>query len=213
MTADFVWRMEDVLDLYAEPIDPARPRICFDERPCQLTGEVREPLPAEPGKPRRIDSEYRRNGSCCLFLSFRPETGWRQVEVRERRTSQDFALWMKQLVDEQFPEAEVIRVVLDNLNTHTPAALYQTFAPAEARRLTEKLEFHYTPKHGSWLNMAEIEFSALVRQCLQRRIPQMAELQREIGACAAERNVHGATVEWTFTPAKARTKLQRLYPQ
>lgn len=205
--------MEGLLDLYAEPYDPQRPRICFDERPCQLVGEVREPLPAEAGKPQRIDSEYERNGTCFLFLSFQPERGWRQVEVRERRTSRDFAHWMKRLVDEQFPQAEVIRVVLDNLNTHTPAALYQTFAPEEARRLTKKLEFHYTPKHGSWLNMAEIEFSALVRQCLNRRIEDMERLQREVGVCAAERNERGATVKWQFTPEKARDKLQRLYPQ
>lgn len=205
--------MEDVLDLYAEPYDPQRPRICFDERPCPLVGEVREPLPTEPGRPRRVDSEYERHGSCSLFLSFQPERGWRQLEVRERRTSRDFALWMKRLVDEQFPQAQVIRVVLDNLNTHTPAALYQTFEPEEARRLTRKLEFHYTPVHGSWLNMAEIEFSALVRQCLNRRIPDRERLQREVSACEKERNERGATVQWHFTAEKARERLQRLYPQ
>lgn len=175
--------MEDVLDLYAEPYDPQRPRVCLDERPCQLVGEVVEPLPVAPGLPKRIDSEYERKGACFLFLTFQPERGWRQVEVSERRTSRDFALWLKRLVNEQFPEAEVIRVVLDNLNTHTPAALYQTFEPEEARRLTRKLEFHYTPKHGSWLNMAEIEFSALVRQCLNRRMADMQRLQREVSAC------------------------------
>ena len=204
--------MEDVLDLYAEPYDPKRPVVCCDERPYQLLGEAREPLPMEPERARRIDSEYVRHGGCHLFLSFQPLRGWRQVEVWERRTSQDFAHWMKQLVDEQFAEAEVIRVVLDNLNTHTPAALYQTFAPEEARRLTQKLEFHYTPKHGSWLNMAEIEFSVLERQCLDRRIPEIPGLQRETKAWEEERNERCATVQWRFTTGKAREKLHRLYP-
>lgn len=204
--------MEDVLDLYAEPYDPQRPRVCVDERPCQLLGEVVEPLGLAPGKPRRIDSEYERKGKCCLLLSFQPEQGWRQVKVSLRRTSRDFALWMKELVDEQFPQAKVIRLVLDNLNTHTPAALYQTFAPEEARRLTKKLEFHYTPKHGSWLNMAEIEFSALVRQCLGQRIPDTQRLQQEVHACVEQRNHQKATVNWRFTPEKARVKLHRLYP-
>lgn len=204
--------MEDVLDLYAEPYDPQRPRVCLDERPCQLVGEVYEPLPVEPGKPKRIDSEYERKGACFLLLTFQPERGWRQVEVSAHRTSQDFARWMKRLVDEWFPEAKVIRVVLDNLNIHTPAALYQTFEPEEARQLTKKLEFHYTPVHGSWLNMAELEFSALVRQCLDRRIVDREQLQREVSACAAERNERGATVKWCFTAEKARVKLERLYP-
>ena len=203
--------MEEVLDLYAEPYDPQRPRVCIDERPCQLLGEVVEPLPMEPGQPRRIDSQYERKGTCSLLLSFQPERGWRQVEVSQRRTSQDFALWMKRLVDEQFPQAQVIRLVLDNLNTHTPAALYQTFEPEEARRLTQKLEFHYTPKHGSWLNMAEIEFSALVRQCLGQRIADLERLQQEVSACAQQRNEQGATVQWRFTAEKARVKLHRLY--
>ncbi|OGF54384.1 MAG: transposase [Candidatus Fraserbacteria bacterium RBG_16_55_9] len=205
--------MEDVLDLYAQPYDPQRPLICFDERPCLLRGEVREPLPAQPGKPQRFDSEYTREGSCSLFMNFAPQSGWRQVEVQERRTSQDFAQWMQRLVDEQFPEAEVIRVVLDNLNTHTPAALYQTFAPEEARRLTKKLEFHYTPKHGSWLNMVEIELSVLSRQCLNRRIPDRQTLQREVSAWEQRRNGQKATVKWQFTTEKARCKLQRLYLQ
>jgi len=212
VTADFVWRMEDVLDLYAKAYDPKRPRICIDERPCQLLDEGVVPLPLEPGKPRRVDSEYKRKGTCALLLSFQPERGWRRVEVSPRRTSRDFALWMKRLVDEWYPEAEVIRVVLDNLSTHTPAALYQTFAPEEARRLTRKPEFHDTPKHGSWLNMAELEFSALVRQCLNRRIPDMATMECEVSACVGERNEQGATVNWRFTAEKARDKLQRLYP-
>jgi hypothetical protein len=202
VTADFVWRREDVWELYASPYDPQRPRVCIDERPCQLMGEVVEPLPLEPGKPKRIDSEYERKGTSFLWLTFQPERGWRQVRVSERRTSEDFALWMKQLVDEPFPEAQVIRLVLDNLNTHTPAAFYQTFEPEEARRLTQKLEFHYTPVQGSWLNMAEIEFSDLVRQCLHRRIPDREVLRREVSACAAQRNERGATVDWRFTTGR-----------
>lgn len=212
MTADFVWRMEDVLDLYAHPYDPQRPLVCYDERPCVLHDEVREPLPLEPGQPKRIDCEYERQGSCYLFMNFQPLCGWRQVEVSERRTNQDFAHWMKRLVDEQFPDAAVIRVVLDNLSTHTPAAFYQTFVPEEARRLTQKLEFHYTPKHGSWLNMVEIELSVLSRQCLHRRIPDRQTLQQEGSAWERERNEKRATVEWRFTAEKARHKLQRLYP-
>lgn len=204
--------MEDVLDLYEEPYDPKRPVVCCDQRPYQRLQEVREPLPVELGRPKRVDYEYERNGTCQLHLSFEPLRGWRQVEVRERRTSRDFALWMKRLVDEQFPQAEVIRVVLDNLNTHTPAAFYQTFEPAEARRLTQKLEFHYTPVHGSWLNMAEIEFSVLARQCLNRRIPDIPGLQREVRAWERERNERRTRVEWRFTTGKAREKLHRLYP-
>jgi len=158
--------MEDVLDLSAEPSDPQRPIVCMDERPYQLLEDVRESLPMEPGQPQRVDYEYKRHGACNLFLFFQPLRGWRAVHVTERRTNEDVARQMQRLVDEAFPEAEVIRVVLDNLNTHTPASLYQAFPPEEARRLTRKLEFHYTPKHGSWLNMAEIEFSILSRQCL-----------------------------------------------
>lgn len=212
MTADFVWRMEDILDLYAEAYDPRRPVVCFDERPYQLLGDKREPLPMEPGRPRREDYEYEREGSCNLFLTFQPLTGWRHVEVTKRRTSEDFARQMKWLVDEVFPEAEVIRVVLDNLNTHTPAALYQTFPPEEARRLTRKLAFHYTPKHGSWLNMVEIEFSVLARQCLKRRLPDVASVRREVEAWEEDRNAARATVAWRFTTTDARLKLHRLYP-
>lgn len=213
MTADFIWRMEDVLDLYAEPYDPKRPVVCFDERPYQLLGEKYEPLPMEPGQPQRVDYEYERQGRCNLFLMFQPLRGWRQVTVTKRRTHEDFAWQMKALVDELFPEAEIIRVVLDNLNTHTPAALYQTFPPEEARRLTRKLDFHYTPKHGSWLNMVEIEFSILARQCLNRRLPDLDSVRREVEAWAEARNGARATVEWRFTTADARVKLHRLYPQ
>ena len=204
--------MEDVLDLYAEPYDPTRPWVCFDERPCQLVDDVLQPLPAESGRPRREDYEYARQGHCNLFVLAQPQTGWRHLDVTDRRTSQDFAQQMQTLVDKQFPDAEVIRVVLDNLNTHSPAALYQTFTPEEARRLTRKLEFHYTPKHGSWLNMAEIELSVLGRQCLRRRIGDRDTLRREVTAWEAQRNTERATIRWRFTTTDARVKLHRLYP-
>jgi transposase len=204
--------MEDVLDLYAAPYDPARPQVCFDECPYQLISETRAPLPAQPGLPERYDYEYRREGSCNLFVFFQPLVGWRQVKVTERRTKQDFASCMKELVDVHFPAAQVVRVVLDNLNTHTPAALYEAFEPAEARRIARRLEFHYTPKHGSWLNMVEIELSILSEQCLDRRIPDIRTLQREASAWQTARNRRHATVHWAFTTQDARTKLQRLYP-
>lgn len=205
--------MEDVLDLYAEAYDPARPVVCFDERPYALLGDKQGPLAMEAGRPQRVDYEYERHGACNLFLVFQPLRGWRQVQVTERRTSEDFAWQMKRLVDELFPEAERIRVVLDNLNTHTPAALYQTFPPEEARRLTRKLEFHYTPKHGSWLNMVEIEFSILARQCLNRRLSERERVQQEVEAWAKTRNAAQATVEWRFTTTDARLKFHRLYHQ
>ncbi len=169
--------MEDVLDLYAETHDPKRPVVCFDELPCQLLAEVKEPLPTEPGKPKRQDYEYERRGHCSLFIGFEPAVGQRVVKVRERRTAQDFAQELQQLVA-RYPDADAIGVVLDNLNTHTPAALYQTCSADEARRLTRKLEFHYTPKHGSWLNMAEIEWSVLSRQALKGRLPDMSSSGR-----------------------------------
>lgn len=204
--------MEDVLDLYAQPYDSRFPVVCFDESPYQLIGEVRQPCSSQPGKPQRYDYQYQRNGTCNLFMFFEPRAGWRHVEVTERRTKQDFAHCMQQLVDGYYPEAEVIRVVVDNLNTHTPAALYETFVAAEAHRLLQRLEFHYTPKHGSWLNMVEIEFSVLAGQCLQRRLPDKATVQREIAAWERQRNDAKATVQWRFTTDKARTKLLRLYP-
>ena len=204
--------MEDVLDLYAEAYDPKRPVVCFDELPYQLLAEVNPPLPTEPGKPKRQDYEYERKGHCSLFISFEPATGQRFVSVRERRTAQDFAQEMQQLVA-RYPDAEVIRVVLDNLNTHTPAALYQTFSPEEARRLTQKLEFHYTPKHGSWLNMAEIEWSVLTRQALQGRLADIETIEARVEPWQDERNHRRATVNWCFSTAHARTKLARLYPQ
>jgi len=200
------------LDLYAAPYDPERPQVCFDERPYQLISETRAPLPTQPGLPERYDYEYRREGSCNLFVVFQPLVGWRQVKVTERRTKQDFANCMKELVDVHFPEAQVVRVVLDNLNTHTPATLYEAFEPAEARRIARRLEFHYTPKHGSWLNMVEIEISVLSEQCLDRRIPDIRTLQREASAWQTARNGRQATVHWTFTTEDARAKLERLYP-
>ena len=210
--ADFVARMEDVLDLYAEAPDPRRPWVCFDEKPYQLLGDVRASLPTEPGKPQRIDYEYKREGTCNLFLIFDPHRAFRRLEVTERRTAIDFAHQMRWLVDEGYPEAEVIRVVLDNLNTHSAASLYEAYPPEEARRIARRLRFHYTPKHASWLNMAEIEFSVLERQCLGRRLPSRKRVAEEVGAWEAERNRTGATVNWRFTAADARVKLQRFYP-
>jgi DDE superfamily endonuclease len=204
--------MEDVLDLYAEPYNPKRPKVNFDESSKQLIGETRAPLPAQPGQAARFDYEYKRHGTRNLFLFCEPQAGWRHVAVTEQRTMQDFAHQMKWLVDERYPEAEVIRVVLDNLNTHKPASLYETFPPAEAHRLRQKLEFHYTPKHGSWLNMAEIELSVFARRCLQRRIATAATLKRELAAVEATRNAAQATINWQFTTTDARVKLHRLYP-
>lgn len=203
--------MEDVLDLYAEPFDPQRPVVCFDEWPYQLLNHVRAPVRVGPGHPAREDYEYERKGTCNLFVAFQPQQGWRQVTVTARRTNQDFARQMQRLVA-QFPEAERIRVVLDNLNTHTPAAFYQTFDPAEARRLTQKLEFHYTPTHGSWRNMVEIELSVLARQCLHQRLADPASIERVVAPWEARRNASRATVDWRFTVTDARTKLKDLYP-
>jgi transposase len=210
--ADFVWRMEDLLDLYAEAYDPACPTVCFDETSKQLVAETRLPLPMAPGNPERVDYEYERNGTTNLFLVTEPLTGWRHVDVTDRRTKHDFARQMRDLVDRHFPDATTIRVVLDNLNTHTPAALYEAFAPAEARRVLRKLELHYTPIHGSWLNMAELEFSMLSRQCLGRRIGDRDTLVTEVAAWEAARNEQRATIHWQFTVDDARRKLHRLYP-
>jgi transposase len=210
--AEFVACMEDVLDLYAEEYDPARPTVCFDETSKQLIAETRVPLPMVPGKPERVDYEYERQGTANLFLVTQPLTGWRHVDVTDRRTKPDFAQQMRDLVDRHFPDATTIRVVLDNLNTHTRAALYEAFAPAEARRLLRKLEFHYTPKHGSWLNQAEIELSVLSRQCLDRRIGDRETLVREVAAWEQERNGARSLIRWRFTAADARAKLQHVYP-
>jgi DDE superfamily endonuclease len=210
--AEFVARMEDVLDLYAEPHDPARPVVCFDETSKQLVAETRASLPMAPGRPERVDYEYERNGVANLFLVTQPLGAWRHVDVTDRRTKHDFAHQMRDLVDRHFPDADRIRVVLDNLNTHTPAALYEAFPPAEARRVLRKLELHYTPLHGSWLNMAELEFSTLSRQCLDRRIGDRDTLVTEVAAWEAARNEQRATITWQFTVDDARTKLHRLYP-
>jgi len=204
--------MEDVLDVYAEPYDAQRPVVGFDETSKQLIEEKRPPLPSSPSCPERYDYEYQRNGVRNLFMCCEPLAGFRHIAVTQQRTMQDFAHQMKWLVDEQYPEAEVIRVVMDNLNTHKPASLYETFAPAEARRILKQLEFHFTPKHGSWLNMAEIELSVLTRQCLARRIPDEETLKREIKAYEERRNRAKATIKWRFTSQDARVKLHRLYP-
>jgi DDE superfamily endonuclease len=207
--------MEAVLDLYAEPADPKRPRVCFDETTKQLVAEVRDPLPVTPGQVERYDYEYHRNGVANLFLHYSPDHpagGWRHVEVTQQRTRVDFAHQMQALVEVHFPNAERIRVVLDNLNTHTPAALYEAFPPEQARRLVERLEFIHTPKHASWLNQAEIELSVLASQCLDRRIADAAVLKREVGAWNARRNRAGTVIQWLFNLADARTKLKHLYP-
>ena len=204
--------MEDVLDLYADPYDPQRPVVCFDETSTQLLGETREPLPVRPGRPRRPDYEYVRAGTRNLFLTCEPKAGWRHVAITQRRTMQDFAHQMRWLVDEAYPHAPVIRVVLDNLNTHRMASLYETFEPAEARRIAKRLEFHYTPKHGSWLNIAEIEFSVLARACLRGRNADEGSLERAVNANVSERNKMAAIVNWRFSTRDARTKLRRLYP-
>ncbi len=204
--------MEDVLEFYAQPYDAKRPKINFDESSKQLIKETRAPLPAQPGQPARFDYEYDRAGTRNLFLFTEQQAGWRHVNVTDQRTMIDFAHQMRWLVDEAYREAEVIRVVMDNLNTHKAASLYEAFAPAEARRIVTKLEFHYTPKHGSWLNMAEIELSVLQRQCLARRLPDEATLVHEIAAWEKQRNEQQATIDWRFSIADAREKLKRLYP-
>lgn len=205
--------MEDVLDLYGEAFKAWQPVVCLDERPCQLVADTLEPLPRKPGHAKRVDYEYERRGVCNAFMLFQPLAGWREVKVTERRTKQDFAQVLRELVDVHFPHAEKIRVVLDNLNTPSPASLYETFPPEEARRLIRKLEFHHTPKHASWLNMAEIEFSVMVRQCLKRRIPDQATLTTELAAYTRRRNDTQSSVRWQFDVQQARTKLGRLYPQ
>ena len=204
--------MEDVLEMYQLPYAEQHPLVCVDERPCQLMEDKHPPIPPEPGQKERVDYQYERKGTCNLFVAFQPLQGWRHVEVTERRTSADFAHWLKRLVDEWFPTSRTICLVLDNLNIHTPASLYQTFEAQEARRILEKLEFHYTPKHGSWLNMVEIELSILVRQCLKRRIPELEVLKQEVSAWERQRNAQCATVDWQFTSTDARARLKRLYP-
>ena len=204
--------MEDILDVYERPYDPRFPQVCMDETSKQLVGETRTPLPAQPGRPARIDYEYARHGVRTLFLFVEPLRGWRHVQVTERRTKQDWAHAIRELVDVHYPAVERIVLVLDNLNTHVRSALYETFPPAEARRLLRRLDLHYTPAHGSWLNMAEIEFSALGRQCLNRRIPDEDTLSEVVAAWESSRNRHQTTITWRFTTQDARIKLHRLYP-
>ena len=210
--AAFVCNMEDILDLYAEPVDLKRPRVCVDERPVQLISEVREVIPATAGRPERHDYEYKREGTSNLYMLACPDRAWREVKVTDRRGTLDFAHILKELVDVHFPDAERIRLVVDKLNTHTLAVLYDVFDAQEARRIARKFEVHYTPKHGSWLNMAEIEFSVLAAQCLTRRIAEQQTLRREFAAWAKRRNDAKATIYWRFTSEQARAKLERLYP-
>ncbi len=204
--------MEDVLSVYQRPYDARFPQVCLDEVSKQLLAEVRDPLPAQPGAVAKQDSEYQREGVRHLFLACEPLTGWRCVQVTERRTSRDWAAFVRELIEVHYPHAEKIVLVQDNLNTHTTASLYEAFAPALARRLCEKLEIHYTPKHGSWLNMAEIELSALSRQCLRQRIGSQRELEQQVVAWQQTRNTQAVKVNWRFTAADARIKLKRLYP-
>jgi hypothetical protein len=204
--------MEDVLDLYEEAYDPQYPTVCFDEKPVILHSEPRPSLPAAPGQPERRDYEYVREGTANLFVMVEPLAGWRHVRVSERRTKLDFAEQVRWLVEERYPEVEYVRIVLDNLNTHGSAALYAAFPPEQARAIAARVEWHHTPKHGSWLNMAEIEISVFERGCLSRPVPDSATLQQRVQALEAERNEHRATIDWQFTAHQARVKLKRLYP-
>jgi transposase len=205
--------MEDVLEVYHLPYDPDYPVVCMDESSKQMIGEVREPIPGKPGHPQRIDDEYVRNGVAEIFMEVEPLGGKRHVAITEHRTRKDWAAQIKQMLDERYPDATKVRLVMDNLNTHSIASLYEAFEPKEARRLAERLEIHYTPKHGSWLNMAEIELSVLKGQCLDRRIPDMSTMQAEVAAWETDRNHSTRKIVWQFTTADARIKLKRLYPQ
>ena len=204
--------MEDVLEVYHRPFDEKRPLVCIDEASRQLIGEVIQPIPPEPGQPERVDYEYTRNGTANLFMIFEPLLGWRYVEVTQRRTAVDFAEVLRWLVEDVHGEADKVVLVTDNLNTHKPASLYEAFAPEQARRIAAKLEWHYTPKHGSWLNMAEIELSVLSRQCLGRRIESLQEMEQQVRPWNDERNEREVKVRWRFTTADARIKLRKLYP-
>ncbi len=204
--------MEEVLSIYKRPYNTDHPVICLDESSKQLVDEVRQPIPVEPGQPERFDTEYKRNGVANLFIAFEPLAGQRLVEVTDQRKKVDFAHFVKQLVDEHYPTAKTLLLVMDNLNTHNKSLLYEAFEPEEAKRLADKLDIHYTPKHGSWLNMAEIEFSHLSRQCLDRRIKSKEILKQEVHAWTAERNQKKASMQWRFTVEDARIKLKRLYP-
>lgn len=205
--------MEDVLDLYQQPFNEQYPVICMDEKPYQLLDEVRKPIPMKPGKPMRQDSEYKRNGTCSIFLFTEPLAGWRHVAAHERRTRIDWAEEIKELLEVHYPDALKVRLVMDNLNTHSIASLYEAFEPETARRLAKRLEIHHTPKHGSWLNIAEIELSAMTKQCLGRRIPTLMDLCTELREWESARNKKQKGVDWQFTTDDARIKLRRLYPQ
>jgi hypothetical protein len=211
-SGEFVARMEDVIEVYHRPFDPARPLVCIDESSKQLVSEVRAPLPVRPGTPARYDYEYEREGVANLFMISEPLVGWRHVEVTERRTARDFAEVVRWLAEDLHPDAERLVLVTDNLNTRDPGCLYEAFEPDRARRIAERLEWHYTPKHGSWLNVAECELAALSGQCLDRRIGSAARLRQVVGAWANERNEREVVVDWRFTTADARVKLRRLYP-
>lgn len=211
--AAFVAALEDVLEVYTRPHDPSRPLVCLDETSKQLTRETRTPIPPRPGREARFDYEYERAGVASLFMLYAPLEGWRHVAVRDRRTAIDYARILKELADTHFPKADKITLVQDNLNTHSPASLYQAFPPAEARRIAERFEWHYTPKHGSWLNIAECELSVLARQCLDRRIPDQKTLRFEAHAWTEHRNSANAKVKWRFSTEEARIKLAHLYPQ
>ena len=209
---EYVARMEDVLEVYRRPHDVTAPVVCMDEMPVQLTKETRQPIPAEPGRPRRIDYEYERNGTANIFMFVEPLAGFRQTQVTERRTRVDWAMALRELVDGRYADAKVIVLIMDNLNTHTLGSLYEAFPPAEARRLAQRLEIHHTPKHGSWLNVAENELSALSRQCLSRRIGTIDRLKSEVAAWEAPRNEEHVRVHWRLTIDQARTKLHKVYP-
>jgi hypothetical protein len=204
--------MEDILTLYEQPYDPRQPVVCFDERPCQLLDEVLAPMPMKPGRTTRQDDEYVRQGTCCVLLAFEPLGNWRFVQVRMRRTAIAYASFMQELIDTHYRGIDRIRLVQDNLNTHTPGSFYQAFAPQEAFDLAQKFELHYTPLKGSWLNMAEIELSALARQCLDRRIGNIDTFKKEVTFWTDKRNHAGKTVQWKFTTTEARKKLKRKYP-
>ena len=210
--AEFVWKMEDVLEVYKRPYDPKRPVVCLDEASKQLIGEVQTPVLASPGQVAQYDYEYVRNGVANIFMICQPLAGQRDVEVTDRRTKKDYARCLRKIADEMYPDAEVIVVVQDNLNTHSPASLYEAFEPQEAKRLADRFEFHYTPKHGSWLDVAEIELSILGRQCLARRIDNANDLRREVEAWEVARDTAATKVNWQFTTDDARIKLRRLYP-
>ena len=205
--------MEDILDLYQQPFDEAYPVICMDEQPHQLLDETRDPIPMQPGNPERQDGEYVRNGTCSIFMFTEPLAGWRHVAVSERRTRIDWANQIRELLETHYPDTQKIRLVMDNLNTHSISSLYEAFPPETARRLAKRLEVHHTPKHGSWLNIAEIELSAMTRQCLDRRIPSITSLRQELSEWETVRNRKQKGVDWQFTTDTARIKLKRLYPQ